>query len=259
MTGGLAIGALARVELHLVDSAEPGAAELAGLREVVLPDVRDGDVVVIHDPQPAGMIPAIKELGLPVIWRCHIGRDQPNELTAKAWEFLHPYISLADRVVVSRQAHIPPGIPEKAVSIVQPCIDPFAPKNADISDVDVHRVLVRIGVLDAPDDDQPIHFPRLDQSIASLSDDLKATLIGDKLPVGAPVVVQVSRWDRLKDMIGVLRGFLDADLPEAAHVALHHGARPHFLAGLRVARVQPADHAELSPEEPCTSSTLPVF
>lgn len=184
------------------------------------PLLRDGDVVVIHDPQPAGMIPAIKELGLPVIWRCHIGRDQPNELTAKAWEFLHPYISLADRVVVSRQAHIPPGIPEKAVSIVQPCIDPFAPKNADISDVDVHRVLVRIGVLDAPDDDQPIHFPRLDQSIASLSDDLKATLIGDKLPVGAPVVVQVSRWDRLKDMIGVLRGFLDADLPEAAHVAL---------------------------------------
>ncbi len=209
------------------DGGELGHAERANFEalaeknfETFKPLLREGDIVVIHDPQPAGMIPMLKELGLPVVWRCHIGRDEPNELTAKAWEFLQPYVSQADRVVVSRQAHIPPGIPDKVVHVIPPCIDPFAPKNDDIDDAEVHRVLVRIGVLDAEDDGKPITFPRLDQQRATLSDDLKATLIGDKLPVGAPVVVQVSRWDRLKDMIGVLRGFLDADLPKETHVAL---------------------------------------
>ncbi|MEP7160576.1 MAG: glycosyltransferase [Dermatophilaceae bacterium] len=195
---------------------EVAASNVAKFIPLISPD----DVVVLHDPQPAGMIPELKKLGVPIVWRCHIGRDDPNVLTGQAWEFLAPYIMLADRVVVSREAHIPPGIDPRRVHVIPPCIDPFAPKNADLSAEEVHRVLVRIGVLDAPDDDAPVTFSRLDGSTDTLPDKPKAMLIGDPLPVGAPVVVQVSRWDRLKDMVGVMQGFLYADLPSDAHVVL---------------------------------------
>ena len=40
--------------------------------------VRPGDVVLIHDPQPAGLVEAVKRAGAWVVWRCHVGRDEPN-------------------------------------------------------------------------------------------------------------------------------------------------------------------------------------
>ncbi len=209
------------------DGGTLGHAERISFDEVaarnvgeLIPLISPDDVVVLHDPQPAGMIPELRKLGVPIVWRCHIGRDDPNVLTAQAWEFLAPYIMLADRVVVSREAHIPPGIEPRRVHVIPPCIDPFAPKNADLSPDEVHRVLVRIGVLDAPDDGAPVRFSRLDGSTDTLPDDAKALMMGDPLPVGAPVVVQVSRWDRLKDMVGVMQGFLQADLPSDTHVVL---------------------------------------
>ena len=52
--------------------------------------VRPGDVVLIHDPQPAGLVEAVKRAGARVVWRCHVGRDEPNVWTARAWEFLAP-------------------------------------------------------------------------------------------------------------------------------------------------------------------------
>ena len=48
-------------------------------------EIRDGDVVIVHDPQPAGLIPPLLEHGAHVIWRCHVGFDGGNEWTDRAW------------------------------------------------------------------------------------------------------------------------------------------------------------------------------
>jgi trehalose synthase len=50
-------------------------------------------VVILHDPQTAGMLPAIRAAAdVPVIWRAHIGLDLPNDVAREAWSFLTPYL-----------------------------------------------------------------------------------------------------------------------------------------------------------------------
>src|SRR5262249_14764316 len=53
--------------------------------------VRPRDFVVLHDPQTAGLAPTLVGVGATVIWRCHIGADEPNQDTHLGWDFLAPY------------------------------------------------------------------------------------------------------------------------------------------------------------------------
>ena len=64
------------------------------------------DVNLLHDPQTAGLIPGLKRVGLPVIWRCHVGVDTPGELSRGAWNFLRPYVAQADADVFSRRSFV---------------------------------------------------------------------------------------------------------------------------------------------------------
>jgi trehalose synthase len=90
--------------------AEAAQATLAGSSVLnVNSTAADGDVVLIHDPQPAGLALAVKHLGARVVWRCHVGIDAPNQWSERAWEFLQPYLAEIDAVVVSRAAFAPPG------------------------------------------------------------------------------------------------------------------------------------------------------
>ena len=66
-----------------------------------------GDVVLLHDPQTAGMVDRLRAAGARVVWRCHVGRDTSNELTDRAWDFLRPMIQHADAFVFSRSAYVP--------------------------------------------------------------------------------------------------------------------------------------------------------
>ena len=66
--------------------------------------VRPGDVVIVHDPQPAGLIAPLRAAGAAAIWRCHVGLDWPNNLAHDAWEFLRPYVADADAYVFSRES-----------------------------------------------------------------------------------------------------------------------------------------------------------
>ena len=75
---------------------------LAGNVAHVAPRVQAGDVVILHDPQTAGMVDALRAEGATVIWRCHVGLDRPNELAREAWAFLRPYLEHADAYVFSR-------------------------------------------------------------------------------------------------------------------------------------------------------------
>ena len=95
------------------------------LAELVDPD----DVIYLHDPQPAGLVPPMKEAGLAVVWRCHIGVDKPNDLARQAWDFLRPYVEPADAYVFSRRAYIWEGLAEEKTWLMPPVVDPFSAKN----------------------------------------------------------------------------------------------------------------------------------
>ncbi len=206
-------GELGEAERRIYD--ETLSHEIDALRSLVKP----GDVVVLHDPQTTGLLAAVKELGAHTIWRCHIGRDEPNEQTARGWAFLEPYLEDADRIVVSRLAYSPPSVPPEKVVVITPCIDPFTAKNVDIPADVVERTLVRAGLLEGtPDGD--IEFPRRDGTTGLVREHTTAAVEGGPLPADARMVMQVSRWDRLKDMAGVMRGFAREAHGDDVHLVL---------------------------------------
>jgi trehalose synthase len=122
------------------DGGELGAAEhavVAGALEVDIEQmialVSAGDVVLLHDPQTAGMVDRLRAAGALVVWRCHVGRDTSDDLTDRAWEFLRPQVQHADAFVFSRSAYVPSWCPSEAVRIITPSIDPFSAKNSALS------------------------------------------------------------------------------------------------------------------------------
>lgn len=125
------------------------------------------DVVVIHDPQPAALICARKETKARWVWRCHIDLSNPHPLV---WGFLRPFIEQYDAAVFSSQSfarQLP--IPQY---LFYPCIDPLSEKNKELEESYVQKVCDEFGI---------------DRS--------------------RPVVTQVSRFDRLKDPVGVVQAF----------------------------------------------------
>lgn len=179
--------------------------------EAVLAQLGPEDVVFLHDPQTAGLIPHIAMTGRTVIWRCHIGADESNELTAAAWDFLEPYVTKADAVVFSRRAYVPECCKGMPTAIVPPSIDPFSPKNQKIEPDRARAILRQAGLLARGEGDggegvEPI-FRRPDESVARVERRCEVAGEGDLPDSRARLVVQVSRWDRLKDPAGVMHGF----------------------------------------------------
>jgi trehalose synthase len=180
--------------------------------------VTKGDLVLLHDPQTAGMAPVVRQAGAKVIWRSHIGTDRSNSWTEEAWQFLRPHLGDCDAFVFTRRAYVPDWIPLDRVAIIPPSIDPFSPKNQPIEEADLPFYLARIGLTAQPTR-REITFARTDGKPGTIT--RQATIVGDGEPLESisKLVVQVSRWDRLKDMAGVLAGFasrvcgrVDADL-----------------------------------------------
>jgi len=124
----------------------------------------DEDFIVIHDPQPAGLIASKTDGPARWVWRCHIDLSNPNE---EVWKFLQPMVERYDSAVFSspafaRQLSIPQAL-------FYPCIDPLSEKNKDLDDSYIQEVCDNFGV---------------DRS--------------------RPIVTQISRFDRLKDPLGVI-------------------------------------------------------
>jgi trehalose synthase len=188
------------------DGGELGEAQHAAYDRVtqwnlerVRPLVRPGDIVIVHDPQPAGLVAPLVELGAHVIWRCHVGHDGGNAWTERAWAFVRRYVEPSHAFVFSREPFAPPWIDRGALRAIPPSIDPFAPKNRELRGGEVPALLRGAGLLaggGAAGDPRVRHA---------------STVVRDGAPLdpSTPLVVQVSRWDRMKDMEGVMHGFVD--------------------------------------------------
>jgi trehalose synthase len=165
-----------------------------------------GDVIILHDPQTAGMIPVLKARGLTVVWRAHIGIDIPNDIVRSAWAFLAPYVAAADRCVFSRESFAWDVVPEAKRLFVSPSIDPFVPKNQELGHATVTAILQTAGLIDGVPSPAPARFVRWDGSVGHVRPRSVISHAHD-LPDTQRYVLQVSRWDALKDPIGVVEGF----------------------------------------------------
>ena len=195
------------------------ARNVAGWRR----QVRPGDVVLLHDPQTAGIAGALRERGAHVVWRCHIGTDRADEHTRRGWAFLRPFVEQADAWVFSRKEYVPPWLPTDRVWVIPPSIDPFSAKNAEMTGASMRGALHQAGLVERLTGDGSLAFTRRDGSAGTVRAHRGLLLDENRpLPPDATIVLQVSRWDRLKDMAGVLTGFGEhlGLFPDDAHLLL---------------------------------------
>ena len=199
-------GELEELERGIYAAAlEPNIREFTGM-------VSPRDVVIVHDPQPAGLVGPLVDMGVPVIWRCHVGLDAPNGLTRRAWSFLRPYVVPADALVFSRKAFVWEELPDEKINIIAPSIDAFSPKNQELPTGSVKAILEAAGIYEDGHDIGDALFTRVDGSPARVAS--RAQLWhGGPLSENDRYVLQVSRWDRLKDPLGVIRGFVNHIAP----------------------------------------------
>ncbi len=127
------------------------------------------DFVVIHDPQPAGLLSVHGKGDARWVWRCHIDTSEPNP---EAWRFMAPYLEGFDAAVFTMPEFVPPDLAVGRVETIAPAIDPLSPKNIDLDPRTANQILDWIGV------------------------DLPGRL-----------VTQVSRFDAWKDPLGVIEAY----------------------------------------------------
>lgn len=194
----------------LYESVAQAAAARA--RELVAP----GDLVILEDPQTAGLVAELKEAGATVIWRSHIGPNGESESVEEAWRFLLPRIEDADAFVFTRRAYIPPVLEGPRSMVLPPAIDPLSAKNQPLATDVAEAILQRCGLARSGKpigptrvalcDGRPVDIRR---RARVLREDTAPQLGVDRL------VVALARWDRLKDPVGIVRGFAEVGHPRA--------------------------------------------
>ena len=129
--------------------------------------IRFGDIVFVHDPQPIALVEKRGAIGKNWLWRCHIDFSRPDP---KIWEFLRQFIPRYDAAVFSAPA-FSQNLPIPQV-LIAPSIDPLGDKNKELDEPTIDAVFARFGI---------------DRS--------------------RPVVTQISRFDYLKDPVGVIKAY----------------------------------------------------
>ncbi len=208
------------------DGGELGEREHAAYQQALAPGGRElatmarpGDIVVLHDPQTAGLVAEMKQAGAKVVWRCHVDLDSANERAQRAWNFVKSYIGEADACVFSRASFATKAMPGQRTAIIPPSIDPFTPKNNLMTRARVAAVLISAGLLKGYAAATP-YFVRPSGTMGFVARKAEVFQMTPLVPY-TKLVVQISRWDRLKDPIGVMKGFVDFVRPNTtAHLML---------------------------------------
>ncbi len=220
------------------------------------------DILVVHDPQPAGMGAKIaEELGVMCIWRCHIGLDADLPQTRAAWEFLKPYLEQYDQSVWTATEYIPHYLSSN-VSVIHPAIDPLSHKNRELSAHKLIGVLCNSSLLR---EYGPVLTPAFKTPVERLKPDgsfAPATEVDELGIPFRPIVTQISRWDRLKGWKPLLDAFVM--LKRNKEQFLHDGERARHrlgivrlvLAGPEPAAVQDDPEAKEVLEELCAAYTV---
>lgn len=137
-------------------------------RNSLMHHFHEHDMVFIHDPQPLALIKYVKKKRQPWIWRCHIQITNENK---PVWNYLKPYASKYDGAIFSMNKYRRRDlhIPH---FFIAPSIDPLSLKNADLPLKQCKKIIEAEGI-----------------------------------PLNKPIITQVSRFDKWKDPLGVLKIF----------------------------------------------------
>jgi trehalose synthase len=152
------------------------------------------DFVFIHDPQPAALVKNRARWKNRWLWRCHIDLSHAD---TGVWGFLRPYVEQYDACVVSAPAFAQ-KLPIPQV-LIAPSIDPLSDKNRGLEDSEVRGVMSRLNI-----------------------------------PADKPLITQVSRFDRLKDPLGVIQAFQNIQASVDARLLLVGGSAADDPEGARV-------------------------
>jgi len=136
--------------------------------EWLRPILESADVVFIHDPQPAPLLGLCPNRKGTWIWRCHIDLSHPHR---PVWRYLRRFVSGYDASVFSLDAFAQP-MPHP-VFLIPPSIDPLSEKNLPLP-----------------------------------AEEIRATLREFGIDPERPMILQVSRFDRFKDPLGVIQAYL---------------------------------------------------
>lgn len=127
----------------------------------------EGDLVLVHDPQPACLIEEMRSQARNWVWRCHVDVSRPN---LSVWRFLREIVKQYDASIFS-MAQFAQNLPHPQY-LIHPSIDPLSEKNRELSEVEIKQVLDRL-----------------------------------EIEKDKPLLVQVSRFDSFKDPLGVIQAF----------------------------------------------------
>jgi trehalose synthase len=177
--------------------------------DALLTRVKRGDIALLHDPQTAGLAPVLSQAGVYVVWRSHIGTDGVSAETERGWHFLLPYLKHVRAMVFSRSAYVPALFKGTPTAIIQPSIDPFATKNQELAEDKVREILSATGLVGAPRANTTVTYPKSDGTYGEVRHAAELMRLGGPPVYEAPLIVQVSRWDLLKDPKGVMEGFVE--------------------------------------------------
>jgi trehalose synthase len=124
-----------------------------------------------------------------------------------AWDFLDPYLAEVPAFVFTRAQYVPGCCNHGRSTIIPPAIDPFSAKNQDMDEATSRAILVHAGIVEGPPGEAQPVFTRHDGSPGRVDHAADVIRLGRAPAWEKPLVVQVSRWDPLKDPVGVMRGF----------------------------------------------------
>ncbi|HAA90574.1 MAG TPA: glycosyl transferase family 1 [Peptococcaceae bacterium] len=128
----------------------------------------NADFVVIHDLQPLALVAGKERTRGLWIWYCHVDVSSADP---RVWGFLRQYIQKFDLVIFHLKDYFRSDlhVPQHAMP---PGIDPLSEKNRELSQQERQKVIGSLGI-----------------------------------DLDRPMVLQVSRFDRLKDPLGVIEAF----------------------------------------------------
>jgi trehalose synthase len=170
-------------------------------------EIRRDDIVVVHDPQPMPIARMLREhADITAVWRCHIGLDNNNAATDDAWRFLQPYAADYEHAVFSAPEYAPAYF-EGRSSIIYPALDPLTAKNRPLTVQSVVSVLSRAALLHPPGPAVEPPFETVARRFQPDGTWQPAVRPDDLGLLTRPILLQVSRWDRLKGFLPLMRGF----------------------------------------------------
>jgi trehalose synthase len=173
--------------------------------EAFKPHLGPDDLLFVHDPQPLPLGQMLaRELGVPTVWRCHIGLDKRNAETRAVWRFLRPYLDGYQHAVFSIPEYVP-GFVKEHSSIIYPALDPLSHKNRHLQTQKVVGVLCNSGLQKA---EHPLVTEDYQHQVKRVTANGEAVVPRDLGLLFRPVITQISRWDRLKGWLPLMEGFV---------------------------------------------------